>query len=305
MTTTVPISPTRPIHISLNANQCIRSQLPIESLCTIVFQKTPKELCYSENPFIYPFPRCRSVIEFTSEKARQTTLNNIKKIENKTEKLDRLEEAIRQGNFNDPIFNLTNENLDGLEGHPLLEFPFVALYGLRHLELTVDDYSLIQSYYGLRTKYTQENIQAHLLIHQDNTVNEQTKEMLRRMLLQGNELSGAYLQVFNNKIERLVQYIRADNLNKHQLVFFSVTDPEIHNYTYISKSIWTCFELVAFTHFDNKQSFASPSIEILNLAEKILRLYPHDGFIRAETTFMEDDSIRNKSTLEVFKYKNR
>jgi hypothetical protein len=302
MTATSGIGPLGKHYNPPRVNELNPSRQRVDNLCTIIFpERSHKESIHNpiaeERRYIYPFPRCRAVIRFTSDEVRQATLKNIKMIEHKDEKLKLLEEALSQGNWDHPIFNLTNETLkDTL----LLEFPLIALYGVRHCKISRDDYFLIQSYYGLRTQYRKEDIQGHVIFNSDGSVNETTKDLLKNILPPHHSPFYASPEFSKNIINRLTLNI-TNHENRHQFVIFSVVDPNIQSYVYINQTIWQFFYMAGYGHFENDVSHVKHCVEVFNLSEQLLRLYRNDGFIKGKIHFLEDRII-NISTLEIFKH---
>ncbi|MES2345064.1 MAG: hypothetical protein V4494_03900 [Chlamydiota bacterium] len=112
----------------------------------------------------------KSVMEFASKEVKAFTQNNINKIENLSQKLTDLKNAVEKMEWNAPIFEIVNHGFEGIEQKVPFEYPFVAFYGLRKGIFSENEAFLILTYNALCEDFSKEQIQFHDLDDADGKI---------------------------------------------------------------------------------------------------------------------------------------
>ncbi|MES2344994.1 MAG: hypothetical protein V4494_03540 [Chlamydiota bacterium] len=106
-----------------------------------------------------------SVMEFVPNLPKCFIEHNINNITDLLLKITALKTAIKNQNWDHDIFTLTNVNLKNIQENNALEFPFIALAGLKCNQISEEEFFIILCYYGLRCIHEKQEIIAHPLFN--------------------------------------------------------------------------------------------------------------------------------------------
>jgi hypothetical protein len=234
-----------------------------------------------------------SVLEYTSEEMRELTAININKIKDIQHKLSALKNAVIKMCWNDSLFDVTNDEFEGIQQGEHFEFPFIALYGLEKGEISHEEFFLIECYYGLRTQFKKEEIFIHPILNKNGSINLKTEKLMKECLLREDLCPRFFLkftpdegliyqalQFSEEKFQKLIDELE-DQKNSHEMIIFSTREinrckkkgsPDIGEVIRVFQR---------FKLFYNDTWQFAPSLKIYELFLKNLFPYSQDVQLRA------------------------